>query len=277
MRLEKVNPSHPCKVADRIAGAMVDMAYAMKRNPIIDANVAIYNGVCTIFVSSDVDFSIEGVSKIVERIAGDDFKTNLEYAKVEGATTLACKSTGVFKGVFPLREELRAVTILRAFYDGKSMGVCEYKDGKWKLSIKDFDPTVKQNDVDVRNLDIYEIDEVHPYEFKGVANNNDMIVSDMGLSVCGKGLHGKDLSDPNVTLPIFAWLSCQKYGGRFDISCVEGDTILTHVSYPFTTKYDKNGLKFADVVKEVKKFIDSRGGFEKFAEWGLLKPYAFDD
>ena len=30
---EKVNPSHPDKIADRIAGALVDMAYAQRKNP----------------------------------------------------------------------------------------------------------------------------------------------------------------------------------------------------------------------------------------------------
>ena len=31
--IEKVNPSHPDKVADRIAGAIVDLAYAYDMNP----------------------------------------------------------------------------------------------------------------------------------------------------------------------------------------------------------------------------------------------------
>ena len=31
--IEKVNPSHPDKVADRIAGAIVDLAYAAEENP----------------------------------------------------------------------------------------------------------------------------------------------------------------------------------------------------------------------------------------------------
>ncbi len=30
---EKVNPAHPDKVADRIAGALVDLAYATENNP----------------------------------------------------------------------------------------------------------------------------------------------------------------------------------------------------------------------------------------------------
>ena len=31
--IEKVNPSHPDKVADRIAGAIVDLAYKKQENP----------------------------------------------------------------------------------------------------------------------------------------------------------------------------------------------------------------------------------------------------
>ncbi len=32
--IEKVNPSHPDKVADRIAGAIVDYAYKLEDNPV---------------------------------------------------------------------------------------------------------------------------------------------------------------------------------------------------------------------------------------------------
>ena len=31
--IEKVNPSHPDKIADRIAGAIVDLAYKQEDNP----------------------------------------------------------------------------------------------------------------------------------------------------------------------------------------------------------------------------------------------------
>ena len=34
--IEKVNPSHPDKVADRIAGAIVDLAYTKNKNPPAD-------------------------------------------------------------------------------------------------------------------------------------------------------------------------------------------------------------------------------------------------
>ena len=41
--IEKVNPSHPDKVADRIAGAIVDLAYAKEENPKIAVAVVVEN------------------------------------------------------------------------------------------------------------------------------------------------------------------------------------------------------------------------------------------
>ena len=37
---EKVNPNHPDKVADRIAGALVDLAYKKEKNPKVAARTA---------------------------------------------------------------------------------------------------------------------------------------------------------------------------------------------------------------------------------------------
>ena len=45
---EKVNPCHPDKVADRIAGALVDLAYKKAENPRIAVEVLIGHGVCYI-------------------------------------------------------------------------------------------------------------------------------------------------------------------------------------------------------------------------------------
>ena len=38
---EKVNPCHPDKVADRIAGAIIDLAYSIQDNPRIAVEVLI--------------------------------------------------------------------------------------------------------------------------------------------------------------------------------------------------------------------------------------------
>ena len=39
--IEKVNPCHPDKIADRIAGAVVDLAYTKDENPKIAVEVLI--------------------------------------------------------------------------------------------------------------------------------------------------------------------------------------------------------------------------------------------
>ncbi len=45
--IEKVNPSHPDKIADRLAGALVDYAYSVQPNPRIAVEVLIGHGVAT--------------------------------------------------------------------------------------------------------------------------------------------------------------------------------------------------------------------------------------
>ena len=42
--IEKVNPAHPDKIADRIAGAIVDIAYKVEDDPTIAVEVLIGHG-----------------------------------------------------------------------------------------------------------------------------------------------------------------------------------------------------------------------------------------
>ena len=68
---EKVNPAHPDKIADRIAGAMVDAAYRKEENPKIAVEVLIGHGMCHIIAESSVHLNRVEVTDIVRRIAGD--------------------------------------------------------------------------------------------------------------------------------------------------------------------------------------------------------------
>ena len=74
--IEKVNPSHPDKLADRIAGALVDYCYTQEERPKCAFEVLIGHGKCLIIgeTSFRIDFLV--VEKIVNRIAG---KVILEY------------------------------------------------------------------------------------------------------------------------------------------------------------------------------------------------------
>ena len=69
--IEKVNPSHPDKVADRIAGAIVDLAYKKDNNPKIAVEVLIGHGVCHVIAETSETFTNEEIDAIVKRIAGD--------------------------------------------------------------------------------------------------------------------------------------------------------------------------------------------------------------
>ena len=74
---EKVNPSHPDKVADRIAGALVDLAYSIELDPRVAVEVLIGHGRCFIITESSVTFDDEEVFAIVRRIAGPGFEVDL--------------------------------------------------------------------------------------------------------------------------------------------------------------------------------------------------------
>ena len=79
----------------------------------------------------------------------------------------------------------------------------------------------------------------------------------MGEAVTGGGLHGKDLSKADVAVNIYAYLKAQQTGEVVNISCAIGDEMV-------------DGLPYSEIVEIARKYIEGVGGFEKFAEWGLV-------
>ena len=84
--IEKVNPSHPDKVADRIAGALVDLAYSKNERPKIAVEVLIGHGTCHIIAETSETFTNEEVDTIVKRIAGN---VEIDYVEVPQDVHLA--------------------------------------------------------------------------------------------------------------------------------------------------------------------------------------------
>ena len=54
---EKVNCMHPDKIADRIAGAMVDIAYNHQENPKVATEILIGHGHAHIIAESSYNFT----------------------------------------------------------------------------------------------------------------------------------------------------------------------------------------------------------------------------
>ena len=55
---EKVNPMHPDKVCDCIAGAIVDLAYKEADNPRVAVEVLLGHGKCHIIVETSVSLDL---------------------------------------------------------------------------------------------------------------------------------------------------------------------------------------------------------------------------
>ena len=86
---------------------------------------------------------------------------------------------------------------------------------------------------------------------------NRKLGSDMGDAVTGGGLHGKDLSKADVSVNIYAHIKAQITGERVELCCAIGDAYV-------------DGVPYEEIVSAAKRYIDNIGGFEKFAEWGLI-------
>lgn len=86
---------------------------------------------------------------------------------------------------------------------------------------------------------------------------NRKLGSDMADSVTGGGLHGKDLSKADVSINIYCFLKAQETGKPVQLCCAIGDDTIDGRPYP-------------EIVEIARGYIRSVGGFEKFAEWGLV-------
>lgn len=258
---EKVNPSHPDKLADRIAGAIVDLAYTKNNTPKVAVEVLIGHNNCHIIAETSEHFTNDEIKSIVNRIVGN--VTNIDYQEVKQDKHLArnqndkirCGDNGIFKGA-PLTEEEKELSkIARDIYQKYPF------DGKYILD-KDKLIICQSNAKSEALRNLYPHAIINPLgEWTGGSDvdtgaTNRKLGSDMGKSVTGGGLHGKDLSKADVSINIYAFLKAQTSGNVIELSCAIGDEFVD--SKPYKA-----------IVEIAREFINDLGGFEKFAEWGL--------
>lgn len=260
---EKVNPAHPDKIADRIAGAIVDLAYKKEENPRIAVEVLIGHGVCTVVIETGTDMAVYEIEDIVRRIAGDGIRTQIiaapqdEHLAKNQKNVIRCGDNGIFKGAPVTAEQKKLAQIAKEIYveypsdgkyliDGDRLTICQSNANSEKLK-KEYPGAVVNplgdwtggTDVDT-----------------GATNRK--LGSDMGDGVTGGGLHGKDLSKADVSVNIYAFLKAQETGKSVELSCAIGDETV-------------DGLPYAVIVEMARAYIQDCGGFEKFAEWGLVR------
>ena len=261
---EKVNPSHPDKVADRIAGALVDLAYKQEDNPRIAVEVLVGHGYCHIIAETSVHIFDIDVEEAVQRITGE--RMIVKYKEVAQDGNLArnqvgeirCGDNGIFKGVPVTAEQWTLSKKAREIY-------AEYPyDGKYIYDQKNGRVIICQSNA--RAIDLakkYPGAEINPIgDWSGGTDvdtgaTNRKLGSDMADSVTGGGLHGKDLSKADVSVNIYAWLKAQETGEPVELCCAIGDDKI-------------DGRPYSEIVDIARDYIRKIGGFEKFAEWGLV-------
>ena len=259
---EKVNPSHPDKLADRIAGAIIDYCYTQQENPRVAVEVLLGHGKCHIIAETSVHLSVAVVGPIVRRIAGEEVFTNLfcvpqdSHLSANQENGVRCGDNGIFKGM-PITEEQRKLAkIARDIYHDYPT------DGKYILNGDRL--IICQSNADDEHLSrTYPGAEVNPLgPWTGgpdvdTGATNRKLGSDMGDGVTGGGLHGKDLSKADVSVNIFAHLEAQRTGQPQAFCCAIGDA-------------NVNGIPYDAIVETARNYIKEVGGFEKFAEYGLI-------
>ena len=260
--IEKVNPAHPDKIADRIAGALVDYAYSVQENPRIAVEVLIGHHICHIIAETSLQIPLDVVHSIVARIAGDSMVT--DYFEVPQDSHLAanqeaglrCGDNGIFKGM-PLTEEQKALSAI-----ARSIYAAHPHDGKYILD--DGRLIICQSNASSADLAAdYPQAVINPLgDWTGgtevdTGATNRKLGSDMADSVTGGGLHGKDLSKADVSVNIHAFLKAQRTGLPVFLSCAIGDDTI-------------DGQPYSEIVEEARQYIGHLGGFEKLAEWGLF-------
>ena len=258
--VEKVNPRHPDKVADCIASALVDLAYAQDNNPKIAVEVLVGHGTCHIVAETSVKLNKKDVKAAVKRIAGNvkvDFKQVAQDVHLAGNQegAIRCGDNGIFKGVPLTKEQKKLSKIAREIY-------AKYPtDGKYILDDKKL--IICQSNANTEDLrKMYPQAIINPLgDWTGGTNvdtgaTNRKLGSDMADSVTGGGLCGKDLSKADVSVNIYAFLKAQETGKTVKLCCAIGDETV-------------DGRPYAEIVEIAREYIKSVGGFERFAEWGL--------
>ena len=306
---EKVNAGHPDKMADRLAGAVVDLVYERaggltRANPRVACEVMAGHGRVDVQIETSLgrlDLRADDVDPLIRRLFGERVEGNVLIAPQDAHLSdnqsrgLRCGDNGIFKGC-PPTEEQRVLTAIAATiygtipYDGKyiinrkfweedpdyvSYGVTVCQSHATQQEICMLLSAFEKSQFDAKGIfcpiDEYIINPLGPWT-GGIdvdcGCTNRKLGSDMGDSVTGGGLMGKDLSKADVSVNIVCFLKAVASRQVVTAICSIGDESVTFTYASGRTETER----FADIVEQARLYILTLGGFEKFSMWGLIRP-----
>lgn len=273
---EKVNPSHPDKLADRIGGAIVDLGYKLQDNPKIAGECLIGHGICHIIIETSVKYDEKDIKAIVDRIADSKVELDLKivpqdiYLATNQSIEIKCGDNGIFKACKISEEETRLTDIVRKLYDENPT------DGKYIFDEQTDTFIACQSNIKTEKLK----DELSKTGIKNIIVNplgdwtgginvdtgatNRKLGSDMGRAVTGGGLHFKDISKSDVSVNVYLHkIANEKNLSEVTCKCAIGDKNLI---------INGKEISYKKITDEAFDYIKNKiGGFEKLAEWGLIR------
>ena len=285
---EKVNAGHPDKMADRLAGAVVDLVYERaggltKANPRVACEVMAGHGRVDVQIETSLsrqDLRAGDIDPMIHRIFGESVEGYVLIAPQDAHLSdnqtngLRCGDNGIFKGCPPTEEQQLLTDIAASIYDRWPY------DGKYIIHESDRKPipqyhlTICQSNAEEKEIRDFLNSKLSTLNYQLKINplgewtggpdvdcgaTNRKLGSDMGDGVTGGGLHGKDLSKADVSVNIWCYLESIRTGHQVTACCSIGDESV-------------NGVPYSEIVEKARSYIHSIGGFEKFAMWGLIRP-----
>ena len=333
---EKVNPGHPDKMADRLAGAVVDLVYERaggltKANPRVACEVMAGHGRVDVQIETSLgrmDLRAEDIDPLIRRLFGERVEGNVLIAPQDAHLSenqtrgLRCGDNGIFRGC-PPTEEQRVLTAIAATiygsipYDGKYIiGRFDFQNfirpsegGKGSKAVTICQSHATEEEIAELWNKFWEqrgakavprrpnrsgIDNCYRHDAYGAFSvkinplgpwtggidvdcgcTNRKLGSDMGDGVTGGGLMGKDLSKADVSVNIVCYLKAVASGQTVTAMCSIGDESVTF-QYADGRRETET---FADIVEMARLYIltDCGGSFERFSEWGLIRPRIYKD
>ena len=304
---EKTSCYHPDKVADRIAGALVDHCYThaaggwLKSNPRVAVETLIGHTEGLVLIETSEPLRVQDVTDTVRRISGIRHCTvrivpqDPHLARnQEGSPRVG--DNGIAKGM-PVTPEQRELTALirtldetfhsdaKAVLTADRLIVCQ-SNASYDEVFQCIQEFVRHNGYGKTIIGgmtpaQITINPLGPWTGGLDADSgatNRKLGSDMGDAVTGGGLAGKDLSKADVSCQIVAHMLAQQYHTEVTAAYAIGDEQVTyhiggHGEHQPDTLPDAPDLTlpFADIIERARLYVFTQhGSFEKFAEYGLI-------
>lgn len=309
---EKVNAGHPDKMADRLAGAVVDLVYERaggltKANPRVACEVMAGHGRVDVQIETSLgrlDLRADDLDQLIHRLFGERVEGNVLIAPQDPHLSenqtrgLRCGDNGIFRGC-PPTEEQRVLTSLAATiyenfpYDGKYLAGglmlnpdSEYQAEVYGVTICQSHATEEEIDECMRQWEEANFGEMKNYPFEASCINplgpwTGGIDVDCG---CTNRKLGSDMGD-GVSGGGLHGKDLSKGDVSINIVCFlkavqSGQTVTAccsigdeNVTFTYADG-NQETERFADIVEQARLYIltDCQGSFERFAMWGLIRP-----